>query len=464
MNICSRPRKSGAARGADPSWFSACSDNKTDVVKAQLGKCKRSFDRRDTDFNVKVYKGFSGLHYACMTGALNVVTTLLEYEYDLYTQVEAVLTMATMSSGDTKFKCAAGTSPLMIAIISGNMDVALTILNFASSKGEDVLKRMVGIQNERGQTALMCFCMIDSTNVLTFLYAHQKLLMRYEIGAETIEGLTALQIAATFGRNYVLDSVCKTLLKLDTSSLSDLEFKMDFVKALLKRDRSGRDIFYYVENTVQYEHFSTSLQNKQACKVTLLSVFKDVVLWLITNPVEKAKELINSGTRVDYSVCYLNDALIINATNEDFFINSKMTTDQRVLDLANKLDCYVNCCQLLNQNPDEILLGIARTYLDENGNLVIKPDLSVVPAAIFGQQEAGQDRGNIRHVRQESGLSTASEDSHTMSSFDIIRNATSHRLYLNENGMLVLQSPQGNDISLNASCISHHQTIDDLDS
>lgn len=68
--------------------------------------------------------------------------------------------------------------------------------------------------------------------------------MRYEIGAETIEGLTALQIAATFGRNYVLDSVCKTLLKLDTSSLSDLEFKMDFVKALLKRDRSGRDIFF----------------------------------------------------------------------------------------------------------------------------------------------------------------------------------------------------------------------------
>lgn len=461
MGICSRPRKTGAARGADPSWFSACSDNKVDVVNAYLGKYKGCFDRRDTDVNIKIYKGFSGLHYACMNGALDVVKVLLEYEYGLYTQTEAVLTMATISSGNTKFKCAAGTSPLMIAIISGNMEVALEILNFANSKGEDILKRMVGIQNGRGQTALMCFCMIDSTNVLKFLYAHQKLLMRYEIGAETVEGLTALQIAATFGRNYVLDSVCKTLLKLDTSSLSDLEFKIDFVKALLKRDKSGRDIFYYVENTVQYEHFSTSLQNKQACKVTLLSIFKDVVLWLITDPVDKAKELIESGNRLDYSVYYLSDALVINTTNEDFLINSKITSDQRVLELANKLDCYVNCCQLLKQNPDEILLGIARTYLDENGELVIKPELSVV--STFGQQDAGHDRTSLKHARQESGMSTTSEDSHTVSNFEAIRNATSHRLYLNEQGMLVLHSPQGNDLSLNASYISHQQPIDDLD-
>lgn len=463
MSICGKHRKAGTTRGVDPTWFSACSDKNIDVIKAQLSKCKRSFDKRETDFNAKIYNGFSGLHYACMNGALDVIALLLEHEYDLCTQSDAVITTATIASGVTKFKCAAGTSPLMIAIISGNMDVALAILNFANSKGEDVLKRIVGIQNKRGQTALMCFCMIDSTSVLTFLYAHQKLLMRYEIGAETIEGLTALHIAATFGRNYVLDSVCKTLLRLDTLSLSDLEFKIDFVKALLKRDNSGQDIFYYVENTANYQDFSTSSQKKQACKVTLLSIFKDVVLWLITDPVEKAKELIDSSNRVDYSVCYLNNALILNTTAEDFFINSKMTSDKQILELANKLDCYINCCQLLKKNPDELLLGIARTYLNEDKNLVIKPDLSIASVSTFGQQGSGHDHANQKHIRDKSGISIASEDSCAISNFDI-RNATSHRLYLNENGMLEFQNPHGNDISFNASCISHQQTTENLDS
>lgn len=461
MSICGRHRKTGAASNVNPAWFSACSDNKIDIVRAQLNKHKRSFDRRETDFNTKLYNGFSGLHYACMSGAIDVIALLLEHEYDLCTQSEAVLTTAAIASGVTKFKCAAGTSPLMIAIISGNMDAALAILNFANSKGEDVLKRIVGIQNRQGQTALMCFCMIDSTSVLTFLYAHQKLLMRYEIGAETIEGLTALHIATAFGRNYVLDSVCKTLLKLDMVSLSDLEFKIDFVKALLKRGKSGQDIFYFVENSANYQEFSTNYQRKQACKVTLLSIFKDVVLWLITDPVEKAKALIESGNRVDYSVCYLNNALIFNTNIDDFFINSKATSDKKVLELANRLDCYINCCQLLKKSPDELLLGIARTYLDENKNLVVQSDLAMASVSTFGQQSSGKDQSNQKHVREESGISVTSDDSYTISNFDI-RNATSHKLYLNENGMLTFQSPQEN-ISVNASFMAHQQLTENLD-
>ncbi|TNJ29004.1 Ankyrin repeat protein 1 [Giardia muris] len=422
MCFCTRPKKH------DYSWFAACQAGRLDEVKTKLGRMRTQRDNRPS--GVGIYPGFTGLLYACLNGRIEVAQLLLEHEFAEYATEQADITLYG-TSGSRTYTVTAGTTPLMLAILEGHMQIAMLFLDFAT-QNPDKIEQILCVRNQQGHCALMCLCMIQQSGLVEFLKKSSELVLRYEIELVSADGCTALQIAALYGRNFLLDSIFKVMFVREINSLDDMRLRIKFVTALLQRDNNNHDIFYHANDMQRGTAYNAEDSSKRTCSIIVLPVMQDVVKWILANPVEEAKAQLSSPLSRNNNTLMkhpLSSDLLVGMQPKDFQQNFCETKDLEVLEQANRIDCYRNYCQILKIEQNERLITQAKAYI-VNGKFV-GPE-----AQKFGQARDAT-AGVSKHRRDESELSGDTTN-------DSVR-PPSVFMRMNQDGVLIIDNENGEE-------------------
>lgn len=111
-------------------YFQACANNDMEYVEANAKKMIGKRDKRQSDYGLKIYQGFTGLMYAIMHDAADVFGYLLPYE--MWTTTDRVCYIK-MNVINESIKLASQSSVLHLAIAFECYTMAHLIIEFCES-------------------------------------------------------------------------------------------------------------------------------------------------------------------------------------------------------------------------------------------------------------------------------------------------------------------------------------------
>lgn len=235
----------GGARGrrekAREEWFrAACTGDIRAVTKLLSKHNTAPSDARPTLAHGSIFSGFAAIHYAAYNGHDAIVKLLLRTEATACTEKPLRISALGIINSRLHIHLSPGATPLMVAVIRGHIDVALTLLehaykheashaqmagaplsarskvkagsNRALPPKNEVRKHTLRAQTATGISALMLLVTLNTSDAITLLKAKDYLLLREEVELTSSNGGNAALMIALLGRDKILEEIISLIL------------------------------------------------------------------------------------------------------------------------------------------------------------------------------------------------------------------------------------------------------------